>query len=324
MAVDRVPVTVVIPVRDEADTLPALLASLDAQTTPPAQTVVVDGGSTDGTRRLLAAHAVRHPGHRRSGRGPRIAGRGRNLGIAAAEYDWIALTDAGIRVESTWLQRLWEAHLADPAARVVYGNYEFDVRSPFETHAAVAQGEPKVQTASGPCRGPSVLSVLLHREAFDAMGGFVDSRAGEDEMFTRAIRDAGVPTAWAPQATVWWRLRPDLASTVDRFRSYSFHYALAGEQRHWQHKLARSYVPVAAGLVLAGVHSRRWLALPVATVGARTLVRMRRHKDVGDGWWGSPDRLVAVAGITLVSDAATFLGWAQAARARRQRRRDAL
>jgi 4,4'-diaponeurosporenoate glycosyltransferase len=48
-------VAVVVPARDEEDTLPALLDSLAAQTVAPRQVIVVDDGSTDATASIAAA-----------------------------------------------------------------------------------------------------------------------------------------------------------------------------------------------------------------------------------------------------------------------------
>lgn len=133
-------------------------------------------------------------------------------------------------------------------------------------------------------------------------------------MFVRAISEAGIRVAWAPEATVRWRLRPDLASTLQRFRSYSFHYTLAGQSQHWHRPLARSYVPVVAGL-LAGVASRRWFLLPAATVGARVAVRVRRHQDDMPFLRpAGPARLALISVVLVATDAATAVGWWQARR----------
>jgi 4,4'-diaponeurosporenoate glycosyltransferase len=48
----KVSVSVIIPARDEANRLPALLASLQEQSLPPSETIVVDDQSTDGTAQL--------------------------------------------------------------------------------------------------------------------------------------------------------------------------------------------------------------------------------------------------------------------------------
>ncbi|MGN6359191.1 MAG: glycosyltransferase family 2 protein, partial [Thermomicrobiales bacterium] len=47
-------VSLVITVLNEAASLEPLLASIAAQTCPPAEIIVVDGGSTDGTLDVLA------------------------------------------------------------------------------------------------------------------------------------------------------------------------------------------------------------------------------------------------------------------------------
>ncbi len=85
-------VSVVVPARDEEASLPALLASLRAQSTPPAEIVVADGGSRDRT-----VEVARAAGARVLELGPAYPGRARNQGIRAATHDWIALIDAGSR-----------------------------------------------------------------------------------------------------------------------------------------------------------------------------------------------------------------------------------
>ena len=314
-----IPISLVIPVRDEETSIGALLATIDAQTAQPDEVVFVDGGSSDRTVEILRAHAERDQRCTVvEAEGGATPGRGRNLGVAAARNDWVAMTDAGIRLEPAWLERLWAAHLADAAAEVVYGNYEFDLRSFFEECAAVAYGPPKWETPAGRSRGPTVVSCLVHRRAYEAVGGFVDLRAGEDEMFLTALDGAGTRSAWAPGATVWWRLRPDVRSNFERFRSYSYSYAMAGRQAHWQHRMARGYVPVAVGLVLAGVHSRRWLLLPAATVGSRVGRRVASHRpDMDELRKPTPARLALIAALLLGNDVAAALGWWQATAAKR-------
>ncbi len=81
--------TVVIPVLDEADRLPACLASVAWA----AEVIVVDGGSTDGTRELARAAGARVLECR-----GRTIGEQKNVGIAAARHRWILSLDADERV----------------------------------------------------------------------------------------------------------------------------------------------------------------------------------------------------------------------------------
>jgi glycosyltransferase involved in cell wall biosynthesis len=311
-----IPVTLVIPVRNEEATVRALMESIGAQSAAPAQVVFVDAGSTDRTVEILEERASIDSRYSVVvADGAATPGVARNLGVASARHEWIAMTDAGITLEPTWLQRLWEAHLADDAAEVVYGNYEFDLRSFFEECAAVAYGVPKQQTPAGLCRGPAVVSCLIRRRAYDSVGGFVDLRAGEDEIFVKELDDSGVRAVWAPQATVWWRLRPDMPSTFERFRLYSYHYSMAGGKEIWHYPLRRSYAPVAGAILLSSVHSRRWLLVAGATIGSRVALRLRRHhNDRSWAWLLRPDRVALVTLLVVSNDAAAALGWWQAER----------
>lgn len=311
------PVSLVIPVRDEQRTLHMLFSSIDDLTEAPAEIIFVDGGSTDRTVAMLEAKAQSDARYRvRLADGQATPGRGRNLGVAAAKHDWVAMTDAGIRISPGWLSALWEAHIASPQAAVVYGNVEFDLRSVFEECAVFAYGTPKQATPAGLCRGPSTQSFMVHRSAFESVGGFPDLRAGEDDIFIRAVEAAGIVAAWAPEATVWWQIRPDLASTAERFRLYSYSYAMAGRERFWHMSLARNYVPVLLGVLLGASRSPRWFLLAAATVAGRVHVRVGRHRQDPRLRRPGPLRSVLIAGLLLLTDAATALGWLQARRDR--------
>ena len=88
-------VTLISTVKDCADGVDAFLASLAAQTRAPDEVVIVDGGSTDGTAERFAADdtvtLIVEPG-------ANIA-RGRNVALAAATHDVIAVTDADCILE---------------------------------------------------------------------------------------------------------------------------------------------------------------------------------------------------------------------------------
>ncbi|MFH7325043.1 glycosyltransferase family 2 protein [Desulfurivibrio sp. C05AmB] len=98
------PVSVIIPSHNRADLLAGALASVLGQEYPRFELIVVDDGSTDHTRQVVAA-AERHwfenggePGALRyffqPNRGPAAA---RNLGIRQARYDLLAFLDSDDR-----------------------------------------------------------------------------------------------------------------------------------------------------------------------------------------------------------------------------------
>src|SRR5262245_52096305 len=94
--VESIKTSLVIPVKNEEESLARLFSSIACQTLPPDEIIIVDGGSTDHTVDKVKAEALQNNRIRIIEAGEATPGRGRNLGIASASNDWIALTDAGI------------------------------------------------------------------------------------------------------------------------------------------------------------------------------------------------------------------------------------
>lgn len=108
-------VSVVIPVKDDAEYLRACLAALAAQTVRPLEVVVVDNGSVDDSAAVAVAggaSVVREPT-------PGIAAAA-STGYDAALGEVIARLDADSEPPSDWIERI-VADLADPAVDAVTG-----------------------------------------------------------------------------------------------------------------------------------------------------------------------------------------------------------
>ena len=303
--------------RNEAGSLRALIDSIRQQTFPPAEVILVDGGSADGSAALARSLAGGDTRFRIIEAGAATPGRGRNVGIAAARHEWVALTDAGIRLEPIWLERLVQTVESDPALDVVYGNYEPVAGSLFERCAALASPAPKQERPGGRMRGPSIASTLLRRSVWQAVGEFPDLRAAEDLIFMERIEKRGYKVGWAPTATVWWQLQPSLRRTFRKFALYSYHNALIGRQRDWHHGIARQYVIGLICAIPAIAHSPWWLLVPALGATARVARSIwRRREGRGLLWALNPAQFLGVGAILLAIDLATFTGWAQAVRER--------
>jgi rSAM/selenodomain-associated transferase 2 len=122
------PLSVVIPVRDEAQALPSLLADLATAPELVAEVLVVDGGSRDATPQLAALAGARLL--------PCPPGRGLQLrlGIETSAAPWLLLLHADVRLPAGWAaaaaaaigageETAWAFSLAidgaDPALRLV-------------------------------------------------------------------------------------------------------------------------------------------------------------------------------------------------------------
>src|SRR5436190_19828103 len=116
-------VSVVIPVRDEENSIRELLDSLLAQTRPPDEIVITDGGSVDATPQIIEEYINKGAPVRLIRAGAALPGRGRNLGAAQASHEWLGFTDAGIRLANHWLETLVATAAADQSVDVVYSKW---------------------------------------------------------------------------------------------------------------------------------------------------------------------------------------------------------
>lgn len=318
-------VTLVVPVLNEAASLPRLLASIHSQLFRPSEIIFVDAGSTDDTQTIIKTAAQNDARIRLLVEPGATPGRGRNVGIAAAKHDWIALTDAGIELAPEWLAALVAAVRGRPYAGVAYGNFNPRMDSLFAEYLSLAY-VPPLRTIDGVrSRGRCIASCLLRRDVWETVGGFPDLRAGEDRIFMERLEEARVGAVWAPGASMTWDLPETLGRVFRRFESYSMHNVIAGRQRDWHYGVAKIYLAGAIVLLAAcHVHVLFWGLFFAFGVARAVKSIITRRGDHGILWCFRPDRVVSVLLLLLWIDVATFVGWAHAAARKGSRARSGL
>jgi glycosyltransferase involved in cell wall biosynthesis len=296
-------ISVAVPARDEERSLAALLDSLLLQTRLPAEILIADGGSSDGTVSLAKRYAEQ--GVRVLELGSAYPGRGRNAAAAAARHEWVAFVDAGCVADPSWLEALARASEAGDAA-IVYGGYEPVLRTEWDMAQALAF-LPPLAAVTG-VRGPSTASLLVRRSAWNTLGGFrEDLRAAEDLLFFERVEAAQLTVAWAPGAVVRWSLAPSPQAVYRRLRLYSRHHLAAGLFRTWHRRVFAMDAVAVAWLGLA-LWQPLWL-LPLALAALLRLGRTvwRRRRNVPGGAF-RPSRLLRVTALLVVADAAAWVG----------------
>jgi glycosyltransferase involved in cell wall biosynthesis len=243
-------VSLIATVRNERSSVDALLDSAGALDRPADECVFVDGGSTDGTAERLRAVAGG------SSEGARIAvlsrpganiARGRNEAVVAAGGEIVAATDAGVRLDPSWLARLVRPLEADPTLAAAAGFFVSDPASVWEL-ALGATTLPDVAEVDPRRFLPSSRSLAFRREAWRQAGGYPEwLDYCEDLLFDFALLRVAGAIRFVPRATVRFRPRPTPGAF---FRQY-FRYARGdGKADLWRRRHALRYGAYSSGLVL--------------------------------------------------------------------------
>lgn len=263
-------VTLVVPVKDDATGVAAVLAA----TTDLAARIVVDDGST---APLLHA-AVRHP----TPRGPAAA---RNTGTRRAHTELVAFLDADVVPDPGWLDTVLplfdDPQVAAVAPRVratahprAIARYEFD-RSSLDLGSRPAAVRPMSRVSYVPSA-----ALVVRRSVLSTLDGFDERlRFGEDVDLVWRIIAAGWAVRYQPESVVRHEPRSTLRSWLRQRFDYGTSAAPLSARHPGQLSCALLSRGSAATWALAATgHPLVAVALAAVTTGA--LCRRLREKGI--------------------------------------------
>lgn len=308
------PITVIATVLNEGESINTLMQSLAAQTRLPDAVIIVDGGSRDHTVEVIRRYADRLPLQVIIEPGCNISA-GRNIAIAAASDGIIAATDAGVRLEKDWLEKLTQPLLDDPKIQMVGGFFLADAHNTFEV-AMGATVLPLANEINPETFLPSSRSVAFRKSAWAKIGGYPEwLDYCEDLIFDIRLKTAAPGFAFVQDAVAHFRPRGSLKSF---YKQYYLYARGDGKADLWRKRHAIRYITylVIIPLVfLAGllIHPLLWLLyLPGAVVYLAAPYRrlpavMRRSNRNSPADWLKVSLLIPV--IRVVGDVAKMLGY---------------
>lgn len=182
-------ISVIVPTYNRESLLPPTLDSILCQTCPPAEVIVVDDGSTDGTREILSrryAGRVRCLSIENSG-----VCRARNIGVRNSRSPWIAFCDS----DDLWLPERLQMQLQllnlAPEIEYFFTDFSYVHGADWAPHTKFSESSAwqarlqaeRLADKFSVIREPLYLdflefvpifpsAVLMSRRRFDAMGGF--------------------------------------------------------------------------------------------------------------------------------------------------------
>ncbi|HEX2100374.1 MAG TPA: glycosyltransferase [Candidatus Synoicihabitans sp.] len=284
-------VSIVMPVRDAAATLPRALSSVAAQTCTDWELVVVDDGSSDGTPAILAEWSQREPRLRVLPQAREGIVAALTKGLDAARGCYVARLDADDEMAPARLERQVAALRADAslglvACLVTFGGDRTE-RNGYATYVdwlnALVTPEDIVRNrfVESPLAHPSV---MFRRELVNRFGGYTAGDFPEDyELWLRWL-EAGVRMAKVPEPLLVWHDSPGRLSRTDS------RYATEAFYRLKARYLARATERLCRGRALwvwgAGRPTRkrvRWLRAEGATVAGYIDIDPRKTGRIVEG-----------------------------------------
>jgi len=231
------PVSIVVPAFDEAAGIERAVRSLASSSYPELEVIVVDDGSTDGTRELVERLGLPEVVVLRQANAGKPAAL--NRGLAAAAHDVVVMVDADTVFEPETLGRLVQP-LADPSVGAVSGNTKVGNRRGLlgtwqhieyvmgfnldRRLYDVLQCMPTVPGAIGAFR----------RQALDEIGGISDATLAEDTDVTIALGRAGWGVVYAEEARAW----TEAPSSLGALWRQRYRWCYGTLQAVWKHRAA--------------------------------------------------------------------------------------
>jgi glycosyltransferase involved in cell wall biosynthesis len=303
-------VSLILTVKNEEFSLPGLLESIAAQTVLPDQVILVDGGSTDRTLDVARRWRKRLPLTIISAPGTNISA-GRNLALSRTTQPIVAVTDAGTKLDTRWLEEITLPFLRPISLQpdVVCGFFVAQPVSRFETFLG-ATTLPDVDEIRSERFLPSSRSIAFRRSLIESGMQYPEwLDYCEDLIFDLRLKRATARFEFRPAALVAFRPR----STPGAYARQYYRYARGdGKAGLFARRHALRYATYLVGLPLLCARRDRYAAVAAAAGAAlylrqpvRRLLRRRDELTLPDLAFG----LLALTLLRLVGDMAKMAGY---------------
>lgn len=204
-------VSLIATLRNEGKNVRAWVKSVFEQTHLPDEIIITDGGSTDETLSLLkeASRESPVPFHILVEPEANIA-RGRNIAIDKAQFNKIATTDFGCRLQPDWLEKILTPFETDDNIDVVAGMYRAVDRKGKNLERMAWWTNESLKDPRWFL--PSGRSSAFTKDIWMKVGGYPEwlTMTGEDTFFAMELRKYAKKWAIVPEAVAEWHA-PDTA-----------------------------------------------------------------------------------------------------------------
>lgn len=202
-------VSVIIAAYNAANTIADTLKSLQTQTFPNWEAIVIDDGSSDAT--LAVAGRFAHQDRRirvisQPNSGPSAA---RNAGIRLARFEWLLFLDADDWIASTHLQRMTEALMADAKLDAVHCGYVYVTPGGALTDEIYGNASNDLFPTLARHGTFPIHACVVRKAIVEAVGAWDPSfRTSEDWDLWQRIARSGARFGPVKEALAYYRMQP--------------------------------------------------------------------------------------------------------------------
>ncbi len=212
-------VSVVVASYNGGRTLETCLASLEKLNYPDYEVILVDDGSTDGSRNIAADHPAIRYIHQEN-KGLSVA---RNTGISAATGMVVAFTDSDCRADEDWLHYLIGDLLSGDFAAVGGHNFLPPEDSWIAAAVMASPGGPAhVMLTDREAEHIPGCNMAFYKWALEVIGGFdpIYRKAGDDVDVCWRLQQAGHRIGFSPAGFVWHYRRSTVKAYLKQQAGY--------------------------------------------------------------------------------------------------------
>jgi cellulose synthase/poly-beta-1,6-N-acetylglucosamine synthase-like glycosyltransferase len=267
-------VSVVIPCLNEVDYIDETLHSLIDQVdfSEDLEVLVVDGGSTDGTRERILKWSQRDSRFRMLDNPMRYTPQALNIGIRQAKGEWVIILGAHATCNRDFLRRNWDALRAHPESACVGGVVEQQHGSHTSRRIGAALstpfgvGDARFRTGGTAGHVDTVAFGAYRKSALIEIGLFDEHlvRNQDDELNFR-LHEAGWRIWFDPRIRSSYHVRSTYGKLFRQYRQYGY-WKVFVNRKHRTVTTWRQVVPALFLLSLfAGVLGCLWEAFGYGT-----------------------------------------------------------
>ena len=216
--------SLVITFLNEESTILKLLESIEESSKLPDEVVLVDGGSTDSTVRIIRKYLESNSRFSKNTKLLQKEGnraKGRNYGVENSGGDVILFTDAGCLLNMNWVLQISQPFTnreIDVVAGYYKGSPENNFGKSLVPYVLVMPEKLDAQNFL-----PATRSMAIRKKVFEKIGGFDENLShNEDYAFAKLLEKENIKSKFQENAIVYWTPRKTVKQAFIMFRRFAY------------------------------------------------------------------------------------------------------